>query len=366
MFEANIPKSQLPLRGHACHCYSCRHMTGALHTTNLRWPISQFGMDVSKLKAFHFTPLFDLLFCPTCSSPMFFVSTQNKDCCPTVLSGVLTNIALDIIELNNHIFAHNTIDGGASIWLRHNPNGSTINRLKIDKTIDQYEELPEDWPSYGDLSGYDMKQEDSVPIRCKCKGVDLILHRGDYSKFDTDELPYNIDPKTHKLLAGFCGCDSCRLQSGVDVFNWTFAQMDCISFGTSDKPFPTDIADLRKLVDGKEPALGTLTYYTSRKDVQRYFCRICSACIFYAVEHRPKSLDIAVGVLDASDGVRAEGLLSWSYGARISYREDGDGGWREKLFDDVEQEAEEYRVARGYPKNWVRIAKDKNGGRSPE
>jgi len=120
------------------------------------------------------------------------------------------------------------------------------------------------------------------------------------------------------------------------------------------------------MADAKDPILGTLTYYSSREDVERYFCSNCSACIFYARDSRPKSLDIAIGVLEASDGARAEGLLSWPYGARISYREDGDGGWREKLFDNIERNAEDYRVKRGYPKNWIRIAKDENGGRSPE
>lgn len=80
----------------------------------------------------------------------------------------------------------------------------------------------------------------------------------------------------------------------------------------------------------------------------------------------PHHLDVAVGVLEASDGARAEGLLSWPYGARISYREDGDGRWREKLFDNVEKSAEEYRISRGYPKNWIREAKDEKGGRTPQ
>ncbi|KAF2824162.1 hypothetical protein CC86DRAFT_51208 [Ophiobolus disseminans] len=365
-FSSEVPKSQLPLQAYICHCDSCRHVTGALHSVDLRWPTPRAEVNVSKLKVFHLFPSLDLLFCPTCSSPIFFVDLRDTNRLLGVFTGVLKNEAVNLVEFVNQIFVHDTIDGGASAWLRHNFSGSEITRFRFDDTRNEPEELPQEWPPATSLTGYEDKKEDAIPIRCKCKGVDLILHRGDYTESKENELPFNIDPKTHKLLAGFCGCDSCRLQSGVDLFNWTFAQIDCVSFGNSDKPFPSSASALKKLVDVKDPALGTLTYYSSRKDVERYFCSKCSACIFYAVNSRPRSLDIAIGVLEASDGARAEGLLSWPYGARISYREDGDGGWREKLFDSCEKAAEQYRIARQYPKNWNRIAKDENGGRSPE
>jgi hypothetical protein len=361
IFRAEVPQSQVPLQASICHCSSCRHVSGALYTSILHWPLPREDVDLSTLKVFHFSSISDLLFCPTCSTPMFFDVTKDTDRYLGVFTGTVTNESLNLVKFGRHIFVNDTIDGGASVWLRHNTDGSKPKRFK---RFD--EELSQDWPSIVSLTGYEAKKEDSLPIRCKCKGVDLVLHRGDYTDKEESELPFNIDPKTHKLLAGFCGCDSCRLQSGIDVFNWAFAEMRYISFGTSDKKFPTSASELKELVDARDPALGTLTYYSSREDVDRYFCNNCSACIFYAVDKRSNFLDIAVGVLEASDGARAEGLLSWPYGARISYREDGDSGWREKLLDHVEKDAEEYRSARKYPKNWSRLAKDENGGRSPQ
>jgi hypothetical protein len=59
-------------------------------------------------------------------------------------------------------------------------------------------------------------------------------------------------------------------------------------------------------------------------------------------------------------------LLSWPYGARIGHHEDAEGGWRGKLFDAIEQDAEEYRIQRKYSKNYQRLAKDENGGKTPE
>ncbi|KAH7382416.1 Mss4-like protein [Phaeosphaeria sp. MPI-PUGE-AT-0046c] len=365
-YEATVSKSKLPLHAYICHCDSCRHVTGALHSACLRWPVPRADVNVSALKVYqHFTKI-NLLFCPTCSTPMFFADREDTNRLLGVFPGILSNNGVDLVKFGNQVYVFDTQDGGAAVWLRHNADGSAIVSFKHDDEPDVTNEVPPEWPPSAQLTGYSPRKEETIPIRCKCEGVDLRLHAGDYSKFQDHELPFNIDPKTHKLLAGFCGCDSCRLQSGIDVFNWAFAEMKYISIANDDKSFPTTATELKNMVDAKDPALGTLKYYSSREDVDRYFCSNCSACVFYAVTSRPEHLDIAVGVLRASDGARAEGFLSWPYGARISYREDGDGGWREKLFDNVEKAAEEYRVARGYSKNWNRVAKDENGGRSPK
>jgi hypothetical protein len=294
---------------------------------------------------------------------MFFANTKDTDSPLIALTGILTNEPVDLVEFDQQIFVHDTVDGGASVWFQQNASGSKVKSFKFNN---EGEELPQDWPPFGELTGYEAKKEGSIPIHCKCRGVEFILQRGDYSDVPEDQLPSNIDPKTHKLTATFCGCDSCRLQGGVDVFNWTYTDLKYITFNDSDKPFPASSYDLKKLVDENDPALGTLKYYSSSEDVERYFCSTCSACVFYATTSRPTIIDVALGVLGASDGARAEGFLSWSYGARMSYQEDGDGGWREKLFSKVVQSAEEYRIARGYPKNSKRISKDENGGRSPE
>ncbi|KAF1843240.1 uncharacterized protein K460DRAFT_407604 [Cucurbitaria berberidis CBS 394.84] len=356
VYTTDILKSELPLSAHTCHCTSCRHLTGALYTSETRWPEPRSNVDVSKLKIYKFSSRINLLFCPTCSTPVFWATSSDENRLLGVFTGVLTNHD-DLVKFSNHDFVGDTLDGGASVWLRHpNADGTEVKRFKLDSDTKDAEELPEDWPSPAELTGYEAKKEDAVPIRCRCKGVDLVLHRGDYSGVKKEELPFNIDPKTHKLLADFCGCDSCRLQSGIDTFYWTFSEMKHISFGSHNGLFPTNKTELKKLVDAQGPSVGTLTYYASSPHVDRFFCSTCSACIFFTSDNRPELLDIAVGVLDASDGARAEGLLSWTYGAELSYREDGDGGWREGLFTRVETDAEDYRKARGYPKNWKRIS----------
>ena len=363
MFKTEVPKSTLPLLANICHCDSCRRVSGALYTTSTRWPEPRSDVDVSKLKVYHFTSNISLLFCPTCSTPIFWVTRNDPSRQLGLWTGTLTNVDHDILKFTDHGFVGDTLDGGASEWLRHlNADGAENKRYKLDDDRSgNPEELPQQWPSPAELTGYEVKKEDAIPIRCRCKGVDLRLHRGNYSDVKEEHLPFNIDPKTHKLLATFCGCDSCRLQSGIDTFNWTFAEMKNISFSNQDGNFPGHAVALKNLIDAHDSSIGTLSYYASSSGVLRFFCSTCSACIFYACDDRFETLDIAIGVLEASDGARAEGMLSWTFGKRIDYREDGDGGWRQGLFDRVEKDSEDYRIARGYPKNWKRVKDEKAG-----
>lgn len=356
-FKTQIPKSKLPLTAYICHCTSCRRVNGGLYTSCLRWTGPLDSIDSSKLKSFAFSPNVDLLFCPTCSTPIFWVYPKEPEKFLGVLTGVLRNENENLIKFVEQMFLDDTIDGGASIWFRHpNQDGSEAKRFKLGAG----EEVPQDWPDAAALTGYEAKKEDAVPVRCKCKGVDFVLHRDTLERKDGEEPPSRIDPKTGKFQADLCPCDSCRLQSGIDIFSWTFSDMRNISFNESntDEKFPETSGRLKELVDAKIPAVGSLTYYNSSPGVYRFFCGTCSACVFYAADSRPKIVDIAVGLLDASDGARAEGLLSWSYGAEMDDRQDGDGGWRKELFDHVEKDGEDFRVGKGYPKNFKTLAKD--------
>ena len=288
---------------------------------------------------------------------MFCTWLQDPSRLLYVFTGVLSNENLDLFKFVGQRFVSDTLDGGASIWLRHpNTDGSEAKRFDFHATD---KELPREWPPSTQLTGYEAKKEDAVPIRCKCGGVHLVLNRGNYIGRKEDDLPFNVDPKTHKLLAGLCGCNSCRLQSGIDIFCWTFTEMKYIRFGDSPTPFPTNKHKLQELVDAGDKAVGTLKYYNSSPGVHRYFCGTCACCIFYATDDRPELIDVAIGALEASDGARAEGLLSWDIGGPFSYKEDGDGGWRQGFYERVEKDAEEYRIARNYPKNRRRLSKEK-------
>lgn len=363
IFTTRVTKQKLPLEGWACHCDSCRHVTGALYTVDVPWPEPRANVDLTRLKAYAFSQDYDLLFCPTCSTPMFFSDTRNPERELVILTGALRNDPIDPIKIKYHIFVGDTKDGGASMWLRKpNADGTEIKRYYARAENDEgqaAQPIPSDWPPSDTLTGYETKTQGPVPIRCKCKGVDLEWLPGSYDGKKESELPWFVDPHTHKALGGFCACESCRLPGGCDVWNWGFAELKDISFAGKREGFPDASTELRAMVDAKNSSLGTLTYYASSSDAQRYFCSNCSATIFYVWDQRTFMVDVAIGVLGASEGARAEGSLSWAFGGDISHVEENKGGWRYGLFQRVAKESEDWRISRGYPKNWRRLAREK-------
>jgi hypothetical protein len=70
-------------------------------------------------------------------------------------------------------------------------------------------------------------------------------------------------------------------------------------------------------------AFGTLQTYASSANVTRSFCSTCGAIVFWSKAELSETslLDVAVGLLAADEGARAEGWLEW-WTERFSWRED--------------------------------------------
>ncbi|KAL2175184.1 uncharacterized protein P884DRAFT_279569 [Thermothelomyces heterothallicus CBS 202.75] len=421
-FTATVPVSSLPLKGSSCHCTSCRHVTGALRSSDAEWPgptgdivaaaadTSGAGADgegpPTVLGRYAHSPRFNVLFCGRCGSGMFFEEWQTapeearsapERASYLVFTGVLSaeearpddddgtagSVVLPpLVRFEDHIFVGDTVDGGAACWLRGmNGEGEPVTRIWLGGR-GKSEQVPpgRSWPAVEDLPRYevDLKAAEgdkgNVPIRCHCRGVDLVLRageaQGEFAEEQArgEELPFFVDPVTHKFLGSLDGCDSCRIASGSEVYNWTFALLKHISFAgaSSSSPagFPEDTAQLWAVVserDGggsRDPRFGTIAAYASSPDVQRYFCRRCSATLFYATDDRPEMVDVAVGLLDSPDGARAESAISWSFVQKMAWRQDMMGTWREGMLRAVEKEMEEWRIERKYPKSWRRVAQE--------
>lgn len=76
-FSTEIPINSLPLSASACHCNSCRHVTGALYSIDVPWPEPRQNFDTTKLNYYAFSANISILFCGTCSSPIFFEFTTK-------------------------------------------------------------------------------------------------------------------------------------------------------------------------------------------------------------------------------------------------------------------------------------------------
>ncbi|KAG8422189.1 hypothetical protein J3459_010599 [Metarhizium acridum] len=271
-FGTEIPQSRLPLEGNVCHCHSCRHSTGALYVLQSTWPQPRADVNTSGLHKYQFSANIANLFCATCSTPMFSELAWDPGNLG-VFSGPLKNIEVAPIKLTNHIYVEDTVDGGASVWLRRpNPDGEEIPRY-----LKRSGQIPWSWPGVSNLAEPRGEPvQESVGISCHCKGVNLVLHHGDYAGREREELPWYIDPRNNKRLASFDACDSCRLHFGNDIVHWTFTNLADISQANGG-PFPRTMTELKTAVDAGDAAVGTLACYQSSPDADRYFCRVCAA-----------------------------------------------------------------------------------------
>ena len=418
-FSTTLPTSDLPLSATCCHCDSCRHVTGSLYLSSTIWPNP--NENLSSLKTYAFSKNITHYSCPTCSTLIFCRSVDsnqedsNKDSNEEgpgeleVLTGALENLP-NLIKYTKHIFVGDTRDGGASIWFARRVDDK-------EKPIPRWEgfsngkngstELSEAWPGQwlsvvpvsapasvpAAAMGEDHSQQahqgqqgeqregrykdrgkaypKETPLTCHCGGVNLIIRSAEDVVLDDSQKNWYIDPESRRYYGGVDGCDSCRLQLGVDLAFEAFVGLDHIAFPSSDSEkgqgeggkgeekakFPKTVFELAKAVSEKDPRMGKLGIYHSSDDVDRYFCTECSAAVFYAVHDRQDMVDVAAGLLRHPDGARADGLVAWNYGV-VGWQEDVVGGWREGLLRAATEQSEEWRVRHGVPKSWRRLQKE--------
>lgn len=312
--SVNVPSSNLPLPMALCHCNTCRHTTGLLCASDVFIPPGSSPLHIQgEPRSYSVSSRLMRYFCGRCGC---FVYDENSI---TGRVGICTGAlekADGQIELMQHDFVGDTIDGGLSIWLldavrwKGSPNKSDrIEDGSRALAIDPQESL-----------------EQSARLRafCSCGGVSLYITQPDEgSKKPSSPWPDNLVPyhsglsdnpndvkwwlraKETKYLAGTCACNSCRLGSGYDIQAWAFipkanifqAEGEALDFGA-----------------------GTLKRYESSKGAYRDFCHQCGATVFWSSDARPELIDVSVGLLNAESGARAEEWLEW-WTERVSFEE---------------------------------------------
>ncbi|KAI1177099.1 Mss4-like protein [Nemania sp. FL0916] len=405
-FTALIPRSSLPLEAVYCHCDTCRRLTGAMYTASVPWPDdAAAAVEASSLQRYVVSDAVTTLSCGTCGACMFAETRPANNSSSSVpryavRTGTLANIDVPgLVNIARHVGIADTRDGGAVPWFCDANSDSSRPRLWSGQENHygglgdelSFETMLEKASGSGLGAGTAStdpvpSNSDAIPVKCHCGGVNLLLRRPNayFAAMPRSELPWFIDPTNNKSLAGFDACDSCRISSGSDIFHWTFVLLRHLAFPPSSTgprptqtqtwtetvasstspsltPFPTSSPSLKMAVIHDPSLVGTLTFYASSPDVQRYFCSRCFASVFYATDSRPELVDLAIGLLHPSKkdgGARLESLLSWDFGGKMVWRDDVLGGWREAFVEDVEKAAERWRVRRGLPKIWRRVLKE--------
>lgn len=313
--SVNVPSSSFPLPMVLCHCNTCRHTTGLLSASDIFIPpgSSRFQLKGEGICTYNASSHLARYFCGHCGT---FIYDENST---TGRLGICTG-ALEktdgLVELVEHIFVGDTIDGGLSDWL---PDA-----VQWEERANKSVQIKERRKARADDARETPGQNAHLRAYCNCGGVKFYITQPDQSSkslsspWSDNLVPYHSgaseNPKDvewwlrangAKYLAGTCACNSCRLGSGYDIQPWAFIPKANI--------FQIDGT-------GLDFGAGTLKRYESSQGTYRDFCSHCGATVFWSSEARPELINVSVGLLDAESGVRAEEWLEWCT-ERVSFQE---------------------------------------------
>ncbi|KXS18551.1 hypothetical protein M427DRAFT_53511 [Gonapodya prolifera JEL478] len=315
-FETSASPTALPITTHVCHCSICRRTHGTLFTVNAQLPspepvwIPPSSLD--KCVKYRSSRNLDRMFCGTCGTHVldyglddggYFVSTaivesvdgleDVRDASTTELSS--TKGAESVFDVRVHVFSKHVKDGGTTAWWRPS--------MKCWDPSDEQDSASTDLATTGAPN-----QSAHITAHCHCGGVRFFVRRPDPVK----DLPPGTTLVAKSLLphhdrtkwfACNCYCDSCRLAAGVFVAQWFYVPLDAITLTDQPPTAPMNPAQLS--------ALGTSKSYKSSNHVTRTFCGVCGATVFHFDDRLAADASIAVGLLDAPGGVRADEFLKW-------------------------------------------------------
>ncbi|KAJ9632154.1 hypothetical protein H2203_000557 [Taxawa tesnikishii (nom. ined.)] len=315
----------LPMSLNFCHCSRCRHISGALCATYAYLPIGSAKPDsalLNSLSQYESSKGHIRYFCSTCGAHVF--TYTPKDLSWKIASGTLEKLD-GVARSDRHIMIESTGDGGSSDWLTE-VEGQRVKRWASVPIPLLGSELPLGWHDPKRTS-HNKDPSKRLHAHCDCGGVRFYIAHPSAQSAETSSpwpdllvsyhsgppsLPENetwwLRSNKQKFLAGVCTCDSCRLATGFEFIEWAFV--------------PT--VDITLDAEGKEPfkrEFGTLKAHRSSDKATRRFCGKCGATVFWDGDVRPGLIDVACGLLDAEEGVRAEEWLEWRT-ERVSFRED--------------------------------------------
>ncbi|CAG9989852.1 unnamed protein product [Clonostachys byssicola] len=295
-FTVEVPIAALPLPVHLCHCTVCRYRSGAPCVFHTKLPkeapmkfispsveanmtVYTFGERVSAWN-----------FCSTCGCHI--TSVDRDDGHWTVSTSIFKDHGPENFQIKRHIYSDSTFDHGLSNII------SQVDGLQL-----------EDWnPPHDDPSSetlvpkleHGAHGQERLRAECHCGGVSFTIGRPTKDVLEDVQLKEFVSSLDQtKWMALYDTCDDCRLLNGTHLVGWTF-----IPLSTCNPPIARDLK------------IGTAKTYQSSPNVLRSFCGTCGATVFFTCDERcPKGgesvVDLATGILRATEGSMAEKWLTW-------------------------------------------------------
>ncbi|KAF2021186.1 hypothetical protein BU24DRAFT_446264 [Aaosphaeria arxii CBS 175.79] len=335
-----LPPTLLPLKTSLCNCNISRRISGSLLTSYIdltpppphNQDVHVSKPDVSALTPYRSSSILTRWFCGTCGTHMFL--EYDFDGHFEAATGAVRVEGREgtdgVVRVEAVMWIGDTVDGGAGRFIK-SVDGRVLRRFLEGSTDEEGGgDVPPDWTSSSRRQEVpEGKGEEAVHARCHCGGVEFWVtppnaaSREARSPYPDLLVPYNSRksaenpgneawwlPGEGRYLAGTCACESCRRVSGFDVTFWAFVPT-CNIFQDEACTVPFT----------RRPYWGSMKVYESSKGVTRTFCGTCGANVFWDGEGRDGLVDVAVGLLDAKSGARAEEILSWCT-ERVSFAEE--------------------------------------------
>ncbi|TFK72102.1 hypothetical protein BDN72DRAFT_836691 [Pluteus cervinus] len=342
VFTVAFRTESLPISNDYCHCTTCRHATGelALNQGPIQGvPLTKEGdkpVDLTTtLTAYNSSEWATRYFCTTCSAHMIFHDHRRPSWAIAV--STLERVT-GVVDIGFHMFVLDTKDGGLA---DHFPFYKGV-ELPRYAGLPGSQTLARGWHLANQTEGVDQARasQENLAGYCHCKAISFTISRpstpsesprlrASYPDLlhphhstspevlrNPNEEQWWIRGDGTKYLAGYCACSGCCLSSGSDVMGWAFVPR-CNVTWTTQVPASATCFDLQDTSSRPKE----LKQYCPSEDTRHEFCGTCGATAFFWKSTEPDILQVAVGLLDADVGVRAETWLDW-HRERVGYEEE--------------------------------------------
>ncbi|PGH30711.1 hypothetical protein GX50_06524 [[Emmonsia] crescens] len=330
-YYLSIPITSLPLRTHICHCSICRytHGTPCIFHAPLpagitpQWIAPSGPHSLTSYKPTS-SALCERVFCSTCGCQIgdFWPAkpiNSNKeeeegeqnaadDRHWTVSTSIFTDHSPSNFQIDKHSFTDSAL-GGAGLHQLLPRIGGREMKVYTGHFLppDVNRILPQaPAPPKAEFGGTDGKEE-RLRAECHCGGVSFTFPRPTQDVLDNPTLSEFVSPTDpRKWVACLDLCDDCRLLNGTHVIAWTFLPLHLLEPAV-----------------GTDLSIGTTKTFVSSKGVRRAFCGTCGATVFYWCEDEAIMVDVALGLVRATEGLFVESWMTWRNG-RVAYKESGE------------------------------------------
>ncbi|KAI1767439.1 hypothetical protein GGR53DRAFT_481912 [Hypoxylon sp. FL1150] len=288
----DLPLEDIPYKGYICCCTVCRLTSGGFGgffvTFRKAKPLWRQGKPPRRFNVPYAKPDDDdRPFCGTCGA-----CNNNDNKCLIDIYTIDTSLFIDQFwQFAGIRHSGTTGDGGLLPWL------PTLAR----KEPVTYNNVGEVAPTYELEVGSDGGPR--LRAKCCCGGVSFTIPRPSAAVREDTYLRKYISPIDPQKWKAFLDVSNeTRRTSGIAFMPWMLVPRVAL-----EPEVPSDLL------------LGTMKTYKSSEKVTRGFCGTCGAKVFLKTTDRSPSEDsevlgIAMGILRAPEGMRADNWVTWRAG----------------------------------------------------